>query len=152
EGFRDHATVFSSLAAFSSESRSVRVATSGTDDGRNAGVTMVSGSFFPLLGIQPAAGGLFGPEVDAVRMANPVAVVSDRFWRNRLNADPAAVGRTIRINRDALTVVGILDASFTGLVVGDAPDVFVPLTMQPAVILGPDLLTQQPGQARRVMF
>ncbi|HEX5070881.1 MAG TPA: ADOP family duplicated permease, partial [Vicinamibacterales bacterium] len=152
EGLRDHANVFSSLAAFSSEPRPVKVRTTETDEGSSAYVTMVSGSFFPMLGIQPAAGGLFGPEIDAVRMANPVAVVSDRFWQTRLDGDPAPVGRTIRINRDAFTIVGVLKPAFTGLVVGDAPDVYVPLTMQPAVILGPDLLTQPPGVARRVMF
>lgn len=152
EGFRDHARVFSAIAAFSSESHAVRVGTSDADEGRNANVTLVSGSFFPLLGIQPASGGLFGPEVDAVRMANPVAVVSHRFWRIRLEADPAAVGRTIRINRDTFTIAGVLEPAFTGLVVGDAPDVYVPLTMQAAVLVGPDLLTQTPGQARRVMF
>ena len=152
EGFREHATVFSALASFSSQPFTARVAATNSDEGRDTAVTMVSGSFFPLLGIQPAAGSFFGPEVDAVRMASPLAVVSDRFWRARLDSDPAAVGREIRINRDRFTIAGVLRPGFTGLVVGEAPDVYVPLTMQPAIVIGPDLLTQPPAQARRVMF
>jgi len=152
EGFREHATVFSALASFSSEPFTVRVAVNSQDEGRDTAVTLVSGSFFPLLGIQTAAGNVFGPEVDAVRMANPIAVVSDRFWQTRLDGDPGAIGRTVRINRDSFTIAGVLKPDFSGLVVGEAPDVYVPLTMQAAVVMGPDLLTQPPALARRVMF
>jgi hypothetical protein len=69
-----------------------------------------------------------------------------------MQADPRAVGRTIYIRRTAFTVVGVLPASFRGLVVGEKPDVYAPLTMQQAVFPGMDLLTQTPGKPTRIMF
>jgi predicted permease len=152
EGFRDHTDVLSGVLAFNSDALVARVATSDAEEGRDAGVTMVSGTFFPTLGIEPAAGRLFGVEVDAARMANPVAVVSDAFWRIRLHADPRALGRPIRIDRAVFTVIGVLRPAFTGLVVGDAPDVYVPLTMQQVVVPGRDWLTQPAGNASRTIF
>jgi predicted permease len=152
EGFRDHNDVLSGVLAFSSAMQLARVATSDAEDGRDVGVMMVSGTFFPTLGIEPAAGRLFGLEVDAARMANPVAVVSDAFWRVRLQADPRALGRPIWIGRAAFTVIGVLRPFFTGLVVGNAPDVYVPLTMQPLVVPGRDWLAQPAGTASRTIF
>src|SRR5215831_2591421 len=82
----------------------------------------------------------------------PILLVSDAFWRNRLGADRQAVGHTITIRRTAYTIVGVLPPTFTGIVVGEAPDVWLPLMMQPAVVPGSDWLTQPPGVPRRTMF
>jgi predicted permease len=152
EGLRDRNDVLAGTLAFSSDVVLAPVAVSAADEGEPAAITLASGTFFPTLGVEPAAGRLFGPDVDAARMANPVAVLSDAFWRRRLEADPNVVGRAIRIRQTTFTVIGRVSASFTGLVVGDAPDLYVPLTMQQAVIPGSDWLTQPPGVARRTMF
>jgi predicted permease len=152
EGLRNRNDVFAGTLAFSSDVVLAPVATSASDEGERAAITLASGTFFPTLGVQPAAGRAFGVEVDAERLANPVAVLSDAFWRRRLLADPNAVGRAIRIRETTFTVIGILPAAFTGLVVGDAPDLYVPLTMQQAVVPGVDWLTQPPGVARRTIF
>jgi predicted permease len=152
EGLRDRNDVLASTLAFSSDVVRAPVATSATGEGEPAAITLASGTFFPALGVEPAAGRLFGVDVDVERMANPVAVLSDAFWRRRLQADPTVVGRTIRIRETTFTVIGILPAAFTGLVVGDAPDLYVPLTMQQAVVPGADWLTQPTGNARRTMF
>lgn len=57
---------------------------------------VVSPEYFSTLGVRPAAGRFFQTDLDKLGAA-PVVVVSDRFWRTRLNADPPAVGRTLRI-------------------------------------------------------
>ena len=152
EGLRDRNDVLAGTLAFSSDVVRAPVAVSAADEGEPASITLASGTFFPTLGVEPAAGRLFGSEVDAERLANPVAVLSDAFWRLRLQADPNAVGRAIRIRQTTFTVIGRVSAAFTGLVVGDAPDLYVPLTMQQAVVPGSDWLTQPPGVARRTMF
>jgi predicted permease len=152
EGLRDRNDVLASTFAFSSDVVLAPVAVTAADEGEPAAITLASGTFFSALGVEPAAGRVFGADVDAERMANPVAVLSDAFWRRRLQADPHAVGRTIRVRQTTFTVIGRVSAAFTGLVVGDAPDLYVPLTMQQAVVPGVDWLTQPPGNARRTMF
>ena len=69
-----------------------------------------------------------------------------------MQGDPHAVGRTIYIRRTAFTVIGVLPSAFRGLVVGAKPDVYVPLTMQQAVLPGWYPLTLTPGRATRIMF
>jgi predicted permease len=153
EGLRAGAAgVTDGLLAFGSTSLPVPVSLSGTDASRAAFVCLASGEYFPTLGIMPTAGRLFGPEVNEGRLAHPIAVVSDRFWRTRLDGDPRAVGRTIRIRRTTFEVIGIAPATFTGLMVGGQTDIWVPLRMQEAVAPGRDWLTQPPGTARRTMF
>jgi predicted permease len=78
--------------------------------------------------------------------------VSDWFWRARLDADPRAVGRTIRIRQTTFEVIGVAPPGFTGLMVGGRAEIWVPLRMQEAVAPGRDWLTQPPGTARRTMF
>jgi predicted permease len=152
EGLRDRSRTLSGLFAFSSSPFMLPVATEASADARTAGVVLASGDYFPTLGIDAAVGRVFGPDVDRVRLATPQAVVSHTFWRERLQQDPNVIGRTIRIRQTPFTIIGVLSADFTGIVVGDAPDIWVPLTMQQAVLPGDDWLTQTPGTARRVMF
>ena len=89
---------------------------------------MVSGSYFPVLGLRPAAGRLFGAEDDKVIGGHPIAVLSHAFWQAR-GADPSLIGQTIVVNGQSLTIVGVAPAGFEGTTVGNRPDVFVPLTM-----------------------
>jgi predicted permease len=94
------------------------------------GGTLVSGSYFPVLGIQPALGRLLGPEDDRTAGGHPVAVVSYRFWERRLGADPEVLNRRIVVNGYPLTIVGVAPRGFEGTTLGNQPDVFVPLTMR----------------------
>jgi putative ABC transport system permease protein len=71
------------------------------------GGMVVSGSYFPVLGLRPALGRLLGPEDDRAPGAEPVAVLSHRFWEARLGADPGIVGRTVTVNGVPLTIVGV---------------------------------------------
>src|SRR5690606_19534716 len=91
---------------------------------------MVSGSYFPLLGIQPARGRLLGPADDEPIGGHYVAVLSYSYWETRLGEDPNAVGRIIMINGRPFTIVGIAPRGFEGTALGSRPLVFVPISMR----------------------
>ena len=91
---------------------------------------MVSGSYFPLLRLRPALGRLLQPADDEVIGEHTVAVLSHRFWRTNLGADPNVLNSTIVINGVSMTVVGVAPRGFDGTTLGPQPDVFVPLTMR----------------------
>lgn len=110
-------------------------------DPQRASCVLVSGSYFPLLGIRPFRGRLLGPGDDEAPGANPVAVVSHRFWQGRLGAAANTVGSKILIQDAPYTVVGIVEPPFRGHVAEFAPDIWVPLTMQAEITRGPSRLT-----------
>jgi predicted permease len=93
----------------------------------------VSGAYFPLLGIAPAAGRLLGPEDDRTLGGSPVAVLGHTFWRTRFDANPAALGGTVTVNGHAFTIVGVAPRDFDGTTFGSTPYVYVPLTMRDVV-------------------
>ncbi len=72
---------------------------------------MVSGDMFAMLGASAALGRTLLPEDDRPG-ADPTIVISDRFWRRAFEADPRIVGRTVRIDNRAATVVGVMPADF----------------------------------------
>lgn len=91
---------------------------------------MVSGSYFPLLGITPAAGRLLGPDDDKTPGGHYVTVLSHDYWRRRFNQDPSILNQTLIVNGEALTVVGVAPEGFYGTTLGERPEVFVPITMR----------------------
>ncbi len=91
---------------------------------------MVSGSYFPVLGVQPALGRLLGPGDDEVIGGHFVAVLSHDYWENRLGADPTVLNRTLVVNGHSMTVVGVTPRGFRGTTLGGNPDVFVPIGMR----------------------
>jgi predicted permease len=109
--------------------------------GRNARAERFSGhivspEYFSTLGVTPAAGRFFSPETEKSGMA-PVVVVTDRFWRSYLNSDPRAVGREVRLNGQAATIVGIAPPDFQGMWPFIPADLFVPVTC--GSLLAPEL-------------
>ena len=94
---------------------------------------LVSGSYFSLLGLRPAVGRLFTPADDKAFGAHPVAVLSHRYWTERLGGDPAVIGSRLLINNQPLTIVGVAPKEFEGTTVGVRPNVFIPLTMVSSV-------------------
>lgn len=91
---------------------------------------LVSGSYFPVLGVTPALGRVFGVSDDVNPGEHPVVVLSHNYWESRLGRDPAVLGRTLIVNGHPMTVVGVVAEGFDGTTLGARPDVFVPLTMR----------------------
>jgi putative ABC transport system permease protein len=106
----------------------VTVANQGQTE--RAGGELVSGNYFEVLGVRPALGRLFTLEDDKVPGAQPVAVLSHGYWMRRFGGDPAILNQTLLVNNTALTVVGVAQAGFTGVQVGESSDVFVPFMMK----------------------
>ncbi|MGH9722643.1 MAG: ABC transporter permease [Bryobacteraceae bacterium] len=95
---------------------------------------LVSGGYFPLLGVRSRIGRLFGPDDDRTVAGHPVAVITDGYWNRRFARDPAIVGRQISISGVSFSIVGVTPPEFFGVEVGAAPKIFVPVTMQPVVM------------------
>ena len=91
---------------------------------------LVSGSYFPVLGLTPAIGRLFTPEDDKTVGNHFVVVLSHNYWRTRFALNPSVLNETLVVNGQAMTIVGVAPRGFTGTVLGNDPDVFVPLTMR----------------------
>ena len=105
---------------------------------------MVSGSYFSLLGVNPIAGRAIGPDDDRVPNGHAVAMISHGYWKRRFASSPAVIGRKISLCGTPFTVIGVTPPEFFGLEVGTAPDIFVPVMMQPAVMPSLENLLEQP--------
>jgi predicted permease len=97
---------------------------------------LVSADYFFVLGVQPQRGRVLSTGLDKPGNA-PVVVISDRFWRNRLNSSPDAVGLTLRLNGQPATIVGITPKNFNGALSLNPAELFVPITAPAA--LAPEL-------------
>jgi predicted permease len=91
---------------------------------------LVSGSYFPVLGLRPAAGRLLTPDDDRVIGSHFVAVLAYSYWETQHGLNPAIIGDVITINGQSMTVVGVAPKGFEGTTLGDLPRVFVPITMR----------------------
>ncbi|HLX45199.1 MAG TPA: ABC transporter permease [Bryobacteraceae bacterium] len=127
EDFRDHNQVFSGMfcrwetnLSVSSEGKTERV------DGE-----LVSGSYFPVLGVGAALGRVFTPDDDKIVGGHPYAVISYRYWIARFAADPNVIGKKILVDGYPLTIIGVSQAGFDGTDTGSSPQIRVPIMMQP---------------------
>jgi predicted permease len=105
---------------------------------------LVSADYFSVLGVQAQRGRVLSPEIDKSG-SPPVVVISDRFWRQRLNSSPDAVGQTLRLNGQLATIVGITPKGFNGVFSMNPSELFVPLTAPASVApeLANDVLHQR---------
>jgi predicted permease len=96
---------------------------------------LVSGSYFPVLGVQPALGRLLTQDDDRAPGAHRVAVLSHAYWRSRFGEDPSILNETIFINGAPMTVVGITPRGFQGTTATpeETPRVFLPVTVGGAI-------------------
>jgi len=92
-------------------------------------LSMVSGNYFEVLGVQPAIGRLFNPADNEKEGAQPHAVLSHAFWKRAFGEDSGVVGRDVLLNGARFQVVGVSTEGFRGATVGNSPDVFVPIIM-----------------------
>ena len=92
--------------------------------------TLVSHNYFSVLGVNAFLGRTFLPEEDRTPGSHPVVVVSHRLWKKRFGLDPNLVGRTLVLNGQGFTVVGIAPEGFIGIELGEPADVWIPLMME----------------------
>jgi putative ABC transport system permease protein len=129
---RDRNSVFSGLLA--TDAAQVGVQWHNQPD--LVAAELVSGNYFDVLSLQPALGRLFVASDDLVPDANPVVVLSFSYWQRRFGSDPGILNQSILVNGHLFSVVGVAPPGFHSVVMGDTPDVFVPMTMQAEVIPG----------------
>lgn len=142
--FRDRNTVFSGLIAC--EMDVVNMSIQARENFRVWGYE-ASGNYFETLGIAPELGRFFTPVEDTKPGANPVVVISDRFWRSRLAADPQVIGRVVKINGYPFTVIGVAPPSFFGTELIVAADYWVPMSMELQIAPGRDWLRARGSQS-----
>ena len=118
--WRDMNSVFAEMSAVSMTFRAAY-----TGDGEPEEVTqqVVNATLFPMLGVNAALGRVFTPEEDRPN-ANRFVLLSDRFWRRRFGSDPNVVNRTIHLNGNLFTVVGVMPAGFS--ILDKNVDIWVP--------------------------
>ncbi len=108
---------------------------------------VVSGNFFTMLGVKPAAGRLFtSHEDDRTFMGHPVVVLSHDYWVTRFSRDTAVIGKKILVNNYPMTIVGVSAAGFDGLDPARSPHIRVPILMAKAML--PDWTWFQPDDRR----
>ncbi len=95
---------------------------------------MVSGNYFSMLGVKPAAGRVFNPqEDDQNHLGHPSVVLSYDYWMNRFAGDRAVVGKKILVNDSPMTIVGVSAAGFSGVDPAQSPQIRVPIQMKTVV-------------------
>jgi predicted permease len=95
---------------------------------------LVSGDYYSVLGVAPTVGRVFTPEDDRFPGAHPIAVICYGYWQRRLGGSVAAIGKKVLIDGTSFTIIGVTPPGFYGLQAGDAPEISVPIMMQPLVM------------------
>jgi len=133
---RDRNSVFTGLCAAGTDHHIAVDSGQGASADEAIAGRMVSGNYFSVLGLRPAAGRLFIGTDDTAENANPVVVLAYSYWRRKFALSPTVIGRDIRLNGSPFTVIGVTPAGFDGDVVGEQMSLYVPLSMQPEIIRG----------------
>ena len=91
---------------------------------------LVSGSYFPVLELQPALGRLLNSNDDKLVGESRVVVLSYNYWSSRFGLDPTILNKQVIVNGQSLTIVGVAPKGFDGTTIGMRPAVFVPITLR----------------------
>ncbi len=126
KALRERAPDFSGLLAY----RGTSVNVSGRGTTQTVHGTLVSGNYFQTLEVRPALGRLLTANDETAPGGNPVAVLSYGYWSRQFGADPSIVNQPLVVNGVPLTVVGVARKGFDGIQIGEAPDIFIPVTMK----------------------
>jgi predicted permease len=112
----------------------INLSTSG--EPRLTAVELVSGTYFPVLGVSPALGRLLTIDDDQAPGSSPVVVLSYDFWKNQFGSAQDIVGRKVLVNQHPMTVVGVAAPTFHGIDVGEVPSLWIPAVMSAQAIPG----------------
>ncbi|MEO5898426.1 MAG: ABC transporter permease [Vicinamibacterales bacterium] len=121
------AGLFQSVAVFAG----VPFVLQGANGAESVTGELVSGNYFDVLGVTIPLGRAFSPEEDRSGAPLRVVIISHGAWTNRFGADSAIVGRLITLNGNSYTVVGVAPKTFTGPILGRAPEIWAPAALQP---------------------
>jgi len=135
--FRDRARMIDVVAQ---DDRTFNIAVDDTAERAWGG--MVSGNYFDVMGIRPAAGRFFTAKDDVTPGGHPVAVLSYSLWQRRFAGDPSMVGKQVTINNTPITIIGIAPEGFIGSFLGVATAAWVPMAMQKEM-MGGDTMNQR---------
>ncbi|MGA2537909.1 MAG: ABC transporter permease [Terracidiphilus sp.] len=122
---RDHNQVFQGMIA--SDRTGVGVSWRNQSESKDAEV--VTGNYFQMLGLKPAAGRLLTPQDDTAKNSNPVLVLSFNYWKTRFGGAQDVVGQTVLINGHTFTILGVAPQNFDSAIGGYKPGVFIPISM-----------------------
>ncbi len=123
---RDHIPEFSGLIA----KFSVDLSVAGQGRTERTQGELVSGNYFPVLGVRPVLGRVFSADDETAPGANPVVVLSYPYWMRQYGGDTGILNKQLSINGTDVTVVGVVQPGFYGVQVGSVPDMFLPITMK----------------------
>ncbi len=133
--YRDSSRSFRGLIAFMTD----RVVVSDPGEivtsvprARKSLVYVVSENYFQVLGVEGVRGRTFDAVTTPELVASPSVLISDNYWQSRFRGDPSVLGRTLRLNGAAVTVMGITPHDFVGTGMS-APDVWLPVSLAPLV-------------------
>jgi predicted permease len=120
-------TVFTDIAAHVGFTANL-----ASDDGRTSSGEgeLVSGSYFPVLKLQPALGRLLDSNDDRLVGESRVVVLSHGYWSSRFGLDPTVLNKQLIVSGQRLTIVGVAPKNFEGTTIGMRPAVFVPVTLR----------------------
>jgi predicted permease len=121
--------VFSDTAAIFSMTNGVHGFVAGRSESEPMNVQLVSGTYFDTLGVRAIAGRTLKDGDDSSEGDHPVAVISYAWWKRSLARDPNVLSRTLKLGDTTFNIVGVAPAEFFGTKVGEAPDMWVPLSM-----------------------
>lgn len=124
--FRDHNQVFSGMfcrfplqASLGYGNKTERVA-----------AELVSGTYFPVLGVNAALGRIITPDDDRIPGGHPLVVLSYSFWQTRFASDRYIIGKTLVVNSRNMTVMGVAQPGFDGVELGHTSKIFIPIMMK----------------------
>lgn len=135
--FRDRATLMDVIAQ-DDQTYSIAV----DDTAERAWGGLVSGNYFQVMGLRPAAGRFFTAKEDVTPGGHPVAVISFAYWQRRFAGDPGVIGKQVTINNAPITIIGVTPEGFIGSFLGVAASAWVPMAMQ-REMMGGDRMTQR---------
>jgi len=130
--------VFSDVAAAFSMTNRVHGFLEGQSDAEAMDIQLVSGTYFPTLGVRAMLGRTLSDEDDRTEGGHPVAVVSCAWWTRSLARDPSVLGKKLTIGSTVFSIVGVAPPEFFGTRVGESPDIWIPVSMQKEVPPGFD--------------
>jgi len=143
--------VFSEVAAIKSLPLTVHGRVKGGQELEKMQIRLVSGSYFPVLGLVPQQGRLFTDADDQIPGGHPIAVASDSWWTQRFANEPFSLGKTITIGSTVYSIVGVAPRKFFGTTVGESPDFWIPLAMEAQISPGWNGLTNKFFQSLHVI-